>query len=36
VRGLAFTGSGTGAAHSGTDPASRADAIKLVPTLLAR
>ena len=36
VRGLAFTGSGTGAAHSGTDPAARADAIKLVPTLLAR
>jgi dienelactone hydrolase len=36
VKGLAYTGNGSGAAHSGTDPAARADAIQRVPAFLAR
>ena len=36
VKGLAFSGSGTGAAHTGTDPAARADALVRVPAFLAR
>ena len=36
VKGLAFTGSGTGTAHTGTDPAARDDALKRVPAFLAR
>jgi dienelactone hydrolase len=35
VKGLAFTGSGTGSAHTGTDPAARADAILRVPAWIA-
>jgi dienelactone hydrolase len=34
--GLAYTGSRSGTAHTGTDPAARADAIKRVPEFLAR
>lgn len=34
--GLAFTGSGTGEARLGTDPAARADALSRVPAFLAR
>lgn len=34
--GLAFTGSGTGEARLGTDPAARADALTRVPAYLAR
>jgi dienelactone hydrolase len=33
---LAYTGSGSGSAHSGTDPAAREDALKRVPDFLAR
>jgi dienelactone hydrolase len=33
-KNLAFTGSGTGEAHTGTDPTARADAIKRVETFL--
>ncbi|HEY7646033.1 MAG TPA: dienelactone hydrolase family protein [Hyphomicrobiales bacterium] len=33
---LAYTGSGSGSAHSGTDPAAREDALKRVPEFLAR
>src|SRR5262249_4862874 len=36
VRGLAYTGNGSGAAHTGTDPAAREDALKRVPAFLAR
>ena len=36
VEGLAFTGSGTGTAHTGTNPAARADAIQRVDAFLAR
>jgi dienelactone hydrolase len=36
VKGLAFTGSGTGSARTGTDPAARADALKRVPAFLAK
>jgi len=36
VEGLAFTASGTGRVHTGTNPAARADAIKRVPAYLAR
>ncbi len=36
VEGLAFTAEGGGAAHTGTDPAARADAIKRVMDLLKR
>lgn len=37
LKGLAFTGAGTGGdAHTGTDPAARADALKRVPQFLAR
>lgn len=36
VKGLAFTGSGRGVAHTGTNPAARADALKRVPAFLAR
>jgi dienelactone hydrolase len=36
IDGLAFTSSGTGHAHTGTDPAARADAIARVPTFLAK
>lgn len=36
VKGLAFTGRGTGTAHTGTDPAARADALTRVPAFLAR
>jgi len=36
VHGLAFTGSGTGEAHTGTNPAARADAIARVADFLAR
>ncbi len=35
-RGLAFTGSGSGVAHTGTNPAARADAISRVMSYLAR
>lgn len=35
VAGLAFTGSGTGSAHTGTDPAARKDAIERVAAFLA-
>lgn len=35
-KGLAFTASGTGVAHTGTDPAARADALVRVPAFLAR
>ncbi|MDP4023561.1 dienelactone hydrolase family protein [Methylobacterium sp. NEAU 140] len=35
-RGLAYTATGTGVAHVGTDPAARADALRRVPALLAR
>ena len=35
-KGLAFTGNGSGVAHTGTDPAARADAIERVPAFLAR
>jgi len=34
--GLAFTGSGGNSAHSGTDPAARADVLERVPAFLAR
>ena len=34
--GLAFTSSGTGTAHTGTNPAARADALVRVPAFLAR
>jgi dienelactone hydrolase len=33
--GLAFTASGTGVAHTGTNPAARADALVRVPAFLA-
>jgi dienelactone hydrolase len=36
VRGLAYTAKGGGSAHTGTDPAARADALKRVPAFLAR
>jgi len=36
IDGLAFTASGTGHAHTGTNPAARADAIARVPAFLAR
>jgi dienelactone hydrolase len=36
IDGLAFTASGTGSVHTGTNPAARADAIKRVPAYLAR
>jgi dienelactone hydrolase len=36
VKGLAYTGRGTGTAHTGTDPAARADALKRVPAFLAK
>jgi dienelactone hydrolase len=36
VKGLAFASSGTGIAHTGTDPAARADALIRVPAFLAR
>jgi len=36
LRGLATTASGTGAAHQGTNPAGRADALVRVPAFLAR
>jgi dienelactone hydrolase len=36
LSGLAFSADGTGRAHSGTNPAARADAIKRVPEWLAR
>jgi len=36
VRGLAFTANGSGVAHTGTDPAARADALQRVPAFLAR
>jgi dienelactone hydrolase len=36
VRGLAYTGKGGGSAHTGTNPAARADAIKRVPAFLAQ
>jgi dienelactone hydrolase len=36
VDGLAFTASGTGHVHTGTDPAARADAIARVPAFLAK
>jgi len=36
VKGLAYTGNGTGTAHTGTDPAARADALERVPAFLAR
>ena len=36
IDGLAFTASGTGHVHTGTNPAARADAITRVPTFLAR
>jgi dienelactone hydrolase len=35
-KGLAYTGNRKGVAHTGTDPAARADAIKRVPAFLAR
>ncbi len=35
-KGLAYTADGSGIAHSGTDPAARADAILRVPAFLAR
>lgn len=35
-RGLAFTTSGTGEAHAGTDPTARADALDRVPAFLGR
>jgi dienelactone hydrolase len=34
--GLAYSGDGSGTAHTGTDPAARADAIARVPAFLAR
>jgi dienelactone hydrolase len=34
-QGLAFTGSGTGRAHAGTNPAAREDALARVPAFLA-
>lgn len=36
VSGLAFASSGTGVAHTGTNPAARADALTRVPAYLAR
>jgi dienelactone hydrolase len=36
IDGLAFTASGTGQVHTGTNPAARADAIMRVPAFLAR
>jgi dienelactone hydrolase len=36
LSGLAFSADGSGRAHSGTNPAARADAIKRVPEWLAR
>jgi dienelactone hydrolase len=36
VRGLAYTANGGGVAHTGTDPAARADAIQRVPAFLVR
>jgi dienelactone hydrolase len=37
LKGLAFTGAGAGGdAHTGTDPAARADALRRVPQFLAR
>jgi dienelactone hydrolase len=36
VKGLAFTESGKGVAHTGTNPAARADSLKRVPAFLAR
>jgi dienelactone hydrolase len=36
ITGLAFTADGSGRAHSGTNPAARADAIRRVPLWLAR
>jgi dienelactone hydrolase len=36
VKGLAFSGSGTGSAHTGSDPAARADSLKRVPAFLAK
>jgi len=35
-KGLAYTGDGRGVAHTGTDPAARADALQRVPAFLAR
>jgi len=35
-KGLAYTGDGRGVAHTGTDPAARADALRRVPAFLAR
>jgi dienelactone hydrolase len=35
-RGLAFTTSGTGEAHAGTDPTARADALERVPAFLGK
>ena len=35
-KGLAYTGDGRGVAHTGTDPAARADALLRVPAFLAR
>ncbi len=34
--GLAYSGDGSGTAHTGTDPAARADATARVPAFLAR
>jgi hypothetical protein len=36
VKGLAFTEGGTGTAHTGTNQAARADALKRVPAYLAK
>ena len=36
VKGLAFTANGDGVAHTGTNPAARADAIQKVPAFLAQ
>ena len=36
IDGLAFTASGTGHVHTGTDPAARTDAMSRVPAFLAR
>jgi len=36
IEGLAFTASGTGQVHTGTNPAARADAIARVPAYFAR
>lgn len=36
VKGLAYTARGTGSAHTGTDPAARADSLMRVPAFLAK